>query len=83
MEWLQSKNLILLPYGLEPFQELRGQLTINVITSMRSFVQGVTERLRIDQEGILTLRGQLNSQINLFDMLIAEAVRCVSEKTEA
>lgn len=83
MEWLQSKNLVLLPYGLEPFQELRGQLTINGITRIRVFVQGVIERLRKDQDGILTLRGQLDSQIDMSDRLIAEAVRYVSEETEA
>ena len=83
MEWLQSKNLVVLPYGLEPFQEPRGQPTINGITRMRIFVQGVIERLRKDQDGILTLRGQLESQIDISDRLIAEAVRCVSEETEA
>lgn len=83
MEWLHSKNLVILPYGLEPFQELRGQPTINGITRMRKFVQGVIERLRNDQDGIITLRGQLESQIDISDRLTAEAVRCVSEESEA
>ena len=83
MEWLHSKNLVILPYGLEPFHELSGQPTINGITRLRVFVQGVIERLRKDQDGILTLRGQLDSQIDISDRLIAEAVRYVSEETEA
>ena len=83
MDWLHSKNLVSLPYGLEPFQEPRGQPALKGITRMRVFVQGVSERLRKDQDGLLTLRGQIDSQIDLSDRLTAEAVRCVSEENEA
>lgn len=83
MEWLESKTLVWLPYGLEPFREPRGQPTLNGITRMLIFVQGVTERLRKDQDGIITLRGQLDSQVDILDRLASEAVRCASEENEA
>ena len=41
MKWLNSKSLVYLPYGLEPFQEPRRQPTLKGIARMRVFVQGV------------------------------------------
>lgn len=83
MKWLQSKHVVYLPYGVEPFQEPRAQPMLTVTTCMRVFFQGVIERLRIDQDGLLTLRGQLDSQIDICDRLTTEAVRCVSNEEEA
>ena len=83
MEWLYSKNLVILPYGLEPFRESRNPGTISAITRMRIFIQGVIERLHKDQDGILALQGQLGDLIDLSERLTGEAIRCVSDENEA
>ena len=83
MEWLHSKGLVYLPYGLERFQEPRGLSTWKGIARMRVFIQRVIERLRKDKDGIISLRDQLNSQVDLSNRLTTEAVRLVSEGNEA
>ena len=83
MGWLHLKWLVYLSYGLEPFREPRAQPTLKGIMRMLVFIQGVMERLRKDQNGILSLRDQLDNQVDLSDRLITEAVRLASEEKEA
>lgn len=83
MEWLNSRWLVYLPYGIEPFQEPRGQLMLKGGARMLELVHGVVERLRKDQNGVLTVQGQIDGQIDLADRLIEHAVRCASNENQA